>query len=146
MSLRLWEKAVNILVSGKVNTKRLEVNGNEGLIHVPVALSATDATRNVYIATRPVILKAVSRTHTTASTSGTLQLEKCTGTTAPGSGTVLLTATVSLAGAANTVVSGTVLATPDTIKLATGDRLGIVIAGTMTSLVGGIATITLAPA
>ena len=102
---------------------------------INVTISATDATRTVFVATYPCKLSLVSRVFSTASTSGTLTLEKCTGTTAPGSGTVLLTATIALSGTANTTVAGTPVATT-AVNMATGDRLGIVIAGTMTGLAG----------
>lgn len=72
----------------------------------------------------------------TASTSGTVTIEKLTGTTAPGGGTALLTGTVSLAGTANTVLTGTPLTNTSTLTLASGNRLGIVFGGTLTNLVG----------
>jgi hypothetical protein len=71
----------------------------------------------------------------TASSSGTVQIEKATGTTAPGSGTALLTGTMSTAGTANTVVNGTVVSNPNTLTLNPGDRLNVVIGGTQTGLV-----------
>lgn len=110
---------------------------------VNVSLTATDATRTVYVATYPCKLTYVNRVFSTASTSGTLTLEKCTGTTAPGSGTALLTATVALSGTANTTVAGTPVATT-AVNMAVGDRLGIVIAGTMTSLAGCVVGIQVA--
>ena len=68
----------------------------------------------------------------TASTSGTMQIEVATGTQATGSGTNQLTGTMSLSGAANTTVNGTIIASPTTI--AAGNRVNVIIAGTMTSL------------
>lgn len=140
---------VNLVAGTAVSTGipgEVQVNGDSSLMTINVALTATDATRTVFVATRACRLKAVKEVHSTASSSGTLQLEKCTGTTAPGSGTSLLTGTVSLAGTANTVLSGTPSSTVATITLAAGDRISIVIAGTMTNLVGGFVSITLAPA
>ncbi len=86
-------------------------------------------------------IAAVREVHTTASSSGTIMVERLTGTTAPGSGTNQLTGTISNAGAANTVLGGTVVASPATY--AAGDRIGIVCGGTQTSLVGMFVTITL---
>lgn len=123
----------------------VQVNANSQLILANEALTATDATRTILIATRPMRLKAVSVVWTTGSTSGTLQLEKATGTTAPGAGTALLTGTVTLAGTANTVGNGTLVATVASITLAAGDRLNMVIAGTMTNLVGAKMTVALTP-
>lgn len=140
---------VNLVGGTAVSTGipgEVQVNGNSGLIMISEALTATDATRTVFVATRACRLKAVSEVHSTASTSGTLTVEKCTGTTAPGSGTALLTGTMSLSGTANTVVNGTLIATVASITLAAGDRLSIVIAGTMTNLAGGRVTIAIAPA
>lgn len=85
-------------------------------------------------------LKGVSAVFTTTSTSGTLDIEKLTGTTAPGSGTTQLTGTISLSGTANTIVSGTVIASPASFAL--GDRVGLKFAGTVTGLVGCYVTLT----
>jgi hypothetical protein len=123
------------------------VAGAIDILPLVVPISATDASRSVYIATSPMRFNAVSYSHTVGSTSGTLQIEKLTGTTAPGSGTVLLTGTIdmSAATAANTVVNGVLIATLASLLLATGDRLGIKIGGTLTSLAGAIASISVTP-
>ena len=123
--------------------------GSAQWIHIPIPLTATDATRTVFIANSPVKVKALSKIFTVASTSGTLTISKDTGTGAPGSGTALLTAAVALSGTANTVGNGTLISTAGadaTLTLAAGDRIAIVIAGTMTGLAGGVATISLCPA
>lgn len=133
---------LNGLPDKRVSTALTKVLNNTLMLPVNVALTATDATRTVFVATYPCKVLAVKEVHSTASTSGTLTLEKCTGTVAPGSGDVLLTATMSLAGTANTVVSGTVL-TNGIATLAAGDRLSIKIAGTMTNLAGGLVSIML---
>jgi hypothetical protein len=73
-------------------------------------------------------------------------VSKDTGTAAPGAGTALLTAVVALSGTANTVVNGTLISNTGTLTLAAGDRIAIVIAGTMTNLAGGILTLSLQPA
>jgi hypothetical protein len=131
-------------------TKALETmfdpDGSGQGIVITVPLTATDATRTVFIATTAMRLKAVSRIFSTASTSGTVTVSKDTGTTAPGGGTALLTGTLALSGTANTVVNGTLISTTSTLQLAAGDRIAIVIAGTMTNLVGGIVTLSLQPA
>lgn len=84
---------------------------------------------------------AVSASFATASSSGTLDLQVDTGTTAPGSGTTQLTGTLSLAGTANTAVNGTIIASPTTI--AAGNRLTFKTGGTLTSLANCNATIAL---
>jgi hypothetical protein len=77
----------------------------------------------------------------TGSTSGTATVEYLTGTTAPGSGTAQ-TAAIALSGTANTLaVTAPITASLKT--LSAGDRLNLIIAGTMTGLVGGFVQITL---
>lgn len=128
---------VNLVPGSAVSTGipgNLQVNGDANLIMANESLSATDASRAIFIANRPMILKTVKVVFSTASSSGALTVEKLTGTTAAGSGTALLTGTVSLAGPANTVLSGTLIATIASLTFAAGDRLGVVISGTMTSL------------
>jgi hypothetical protein len=107
--------------------------------------AATAVDRNVFVADRAYQLVSVEAAHATASTSGTLDIEKCTGTTAPGSGTSMLTGTLDLAGAANTVVSGTLHATAANTVLADGDRIAYDFGGTVTNLVGAAVTIVLRP-
>lgn len=126
----------------------VQVNGSSHLIPVQVALTATDASRAVFIATRACRFKAISYMHTTGSSSGTLTVEKLTGTTAAGSGTALLTGTMDLSTTtvANTVITGTPIATVASLTLAVGDRLSVKIGGSMTGLVGAIATLMVAPA
>jgi hypothetical protein len=85
-------------------------------------------------------VSGVTEYHQTGSTSGTLTVTVDTGTTAPGAGTAQLTGTISLAAATQQVVqNGTLIATPTVAG--PGDRIGILIAGTMTSLAGGGVTI-----
>jgi hypothetical protein len=101
---------------------------------VSVPLAAGTVTGPVFISDDSYQLVGVKTVFGTASTSGTVQLEKLTGTTAPGSGTAMLTGTVALSGTANTVTSGTLVASQSTLQLNPGDRVGLVIAGTMTNL------------
>lgn len=86
-------------------------------------------------------IAAVSVSFGTASSSGTLQVEVATGTQAVGSGTNQLTGTVSLSGTANTTVNGTLLASPATIVA--GNRINIILAGTLTSLANCCVTVIL---
>lgn len=73
-------------------------------------------------------------TYSVASTSGTVQLEKVPSGTAQGSGTNILTATVSTSSAANTNNEGTISSTAATAELAAGDSLALVNGGTLTGL------------
>lgn len=98
-----------------------------------------------FLADRSYRITGVSTVFSTASSSGTAQVNKETGTTAPGSGTAVLTGTMSLAGTANTVVNGTLVATAATMQLAVGDRLSVTFGGTMTSFAGGVVCVGLQP-
>lgn len=102
--------------------------------NINVQLTASSASQQIFVADDYYQLVAVKEAHGTASTSGTLQVEHLTGTQASGAGTSMLTGTMSLSGTANTVISGTLVSTLSTLQLAPGDRLGLVIAGTMTNL------------
>lgn len=77
----------------------------------------------------------------TTSTSGTLQVEVATGTQAVGAGVNQLTGTMSLSGTANTVVNGTVIASPTTITA--GARVNLIFAGTVTGLANTSITVNL---
>lgn len=72
-------------------------------------------------------------TFSTASTSGTIVVEKCTGTTAAGSGTALTTASAT-SGAANTVVAAALAGTQANRRFTAGDRMTFKVAGTVTNI------------
>lgn len=108
----------------------------EYIVTLPPLAAAGVIANNIFIADDYLQLVGFKEVHITASTSGTLQLEHLTGIQALGAGTSMLTGTVSNAGAAATVVSGTPVVTPAAVQLAPGDRIGLVVGGTMTNLVG----------
>lgn len=110
---------------------------------ISFTLTAASTSLPVFVANDDYIVEGITATFGTASTSGTLQLEKCTGTTALASGTNVLTGTISLSGTANTPVSGTLSANPITLSLASGNRLNLIVAGTMTNLATAVVTIYL---
>lgn len=133
-----------IRVGASDNTPYYNPDGTERYlapIVVPVFIDAATVDRNVFTAPFACELVAATEVHGVASSSGTLQVQKCTGTTAPGSGTPLLTGTVSLAGAANTVIGASLIATTASKRFAAGDRCAIDIGGTMTNLAGGVVTL-----
>lgn len=66
----------------------------------------------------------------------TVTVEALTGTTANGSGTAQLTAALALSANAHTVVTGTLISPVTTITNSNSGRFGIVMAGTLTGLVG----------
>jgi hypothetical protein len=86
-----------------------------------------------FVADRKYKVIQVQEVHGTASSSGTVTVEKLTGTQAKGAGNAILSSTISTAGAANTVNTGTLTATAADLILAAGDRLGLVNGGTLTS-------------
>lgn len=106
----------------------------EEIFQAPGAAGAV--TEAIYIAPFPIEVVGVQCIFATASTSGTVTVEKDTGTTAPGSGTAVLTGTMSLAGTANTTVTGTLVSAPGTLQFAKGDKVAVVFGGTLTNLVG----------
>lgn len=88
------------------------------------------------------VVAASVRFTTAASAAATAQIEVSASGTAPGSGTVQLTAGMALNGSANTVVNGTVIASPTTI--AAGASLNIQAGGAATTdLVGMVITVAL---
>lgn len=107
-------------------------------------VAASTANQDVFVASpgQNYQITGVTATFGTASSSGTLDVVKCTGTTAAASGTTTLNATVSLAGTANTPVHGVLATTLSATQLAGaastavsgGDRLAIKLGGTLTSL------------
>src|SRR5690348_12916128 len=118
---------------------------------VSVALSATSVSQTAFLA--PLANNTFGQykfeyatvTFGTQSTSGTLQIEKATGTQAIGGGTNLLQATLALSGTANTPTdssgSAAPVANPNTLTLAGGDRVNLIIAGTMTGLANAMVTL-----
>lgn len=71
----------------------------------------------------------------------TIDLEKLTGTTAAGSGTSALNATLSLKATADTVQAATITFTSANKTLAVGDRLALKLTGTPTA-VANVSTLT----
>lgn len=110
---------------------------------IVVPVFVTDLSKAIYIATEAVQVVAVRAVYGVVSASGTLNIEKLTSTTAPGSGTALLTGTLDLTTTANTVLSGALSGTVGNLQLAAGNRIGIVLAGVLTGLVGAVVEIDL---
>ena len=100
-------------------------------------LPATAANYGIFfIAIKPCEVLVVKEVHGTASSSGTVTVEKLTGTTAKGSGTAL-TGAISTASTADTVQTATLVITQTNgiipTQLNIGDRLAIKSGGTLTS-------------
>ena len=115
---------------------------------VSVLLSGTaPATASQYerfwVAPAKCVVDYFTLTYSVASSSGTVQLEKVPSGTAQGSGTNILTGTVSTSSTANTNNAGTISTTAATAELAVGDALALVNGGTLTSLTDLHATVGL---
>jgi hypothetical protein len=108
---------------------------------VSAAVTTTGGSTTMAVLDGAYQVAGVSTTFSTTSTSGTLTVTVDTGTNAPGAGTAQLTGTMSLAGTANTVVNGTLIAAPTTT--AAGNRIAFTSAGTLTGLVGCVVTVAL---
>ena len=101
------------------------------------------ASSSVYIGVAPFPMQIISAkaTFSVASTSGTAKVVKGAAGTAVASGTDM-TATMSLAGTADTPVSATLHATAANLLIAAGEQIGVILAGTLTSLANCTVTIT----
>lgn len=112
--------------------------GQSGIIPASVILQGTaPATAGNYgtffIAPYKCKVLSAAAVWRTASTSGTLNIERLQGTESKGNGDDLLSSTIDMSGTAETVNSGTLTTTKATLELAAGDRLGLVNGGTLTS-------------
>lgn len=105
------------------------------------AATAANHPANLFTAPFPCRIESVAVKFGTASTSGTLQINKAASGTATSSGTACLSSTISLSGTANTNVSGAVDATAGVLN--TGDTIGAIAAGTLTNLADLGVTITI---
>jgi len=100
-----------------------------------------------FIAPYKCVVLGIDAIWSVASTTGTLNVERLQGTEAQDAGDDLLSATISTAGAADTVNAGTLIAGANAapLELADGDRLGLVDGGNLASCVNLTVTVTLAP-
>lgn len=103
------------------------------------ALPATAANYGVvFIAPFPCILEGVKESHQTAGTNAgavTVSIEKLVDGEALDSGVELITP-IDLKGTTDTVVDGVLTQSNSYLNLATGDRLALKDAGTLTSVAG----------
>lgn len=113
-------------------------------LYVSVPLFVTDLSKAVFVAPEAFQVTAVRAVYNVAGgVAAVLGVEKLTGTTAPGSGTALLTGSLDLTTTANTVLSGVLTGTTADLQLAAGNRIGIVLGGVLTGLLGCVVTIGL---
>ncbi len=91
------------------------------------------------------VLREVRVSWRTASSSGTLQVERLQGTEAKDAGNDLLAATVDTSATAETVTVPALTTTTADLTLEVGDRLGLVNGGTLTSSADLAVTVVLTP-
>lgn len=99
-----------------------------------------------FIAPYPCQVMSVQEVHTTAGTDGsdvTLQVERLQGTEASGAGDDLLGTALNLKGTADTVQTGDLTAAKTNRQLVEGNRLGLVLSGTPTSVNNVVVTVWL---
>lgn len=109
------------------------------IFYLPFILPGTTAQTStnyssIFIVPQTMVLLGVKEVHAVAGSGGTLQVQKLTGTTAPGSGTNMLSTTISLTATANTVQTGVLSTVLTDVQLKAGDRIGLVLSGTPTNL------------
>jgi hypothetical protein len=128
---------------GIVTDQTVLMTLTNGVMYRTFRLSGTPADQNLIVSKEAWKLISADYTSTVAGTDAgtvTLQLTKCTGTTAPASGTALLSATIDLKTTANTTAAGTLVSNQSTLSFTSGDRLAVDVTGTTTA-VDGIVTI-----
>lgn len=100
---------------------------------------------NVYTADRHVYVTEIREAHNVVGgASAAVTVKKCTGTTAPASGTALHGTPIDLTATINTVVTPTLTTTYADRALKPGDRLAFDYSGTTTNVMGAI-SIVLSP-
>jgi hypothetical protein len=118
-----------------------------GKKRILVDLTATTPSKHVFIADRNYTVESIQEIHSVVGgASANCKLRRITDTSAPGaaaSATVVefITAGLDLTTTINTVVTGTLA----TSTLNSGEKLSILMGGTLTGLVGTV-VVTLAPA
>lgn len=111
---------------------------------VSAILTAASVAQPIFIADVPYTVIGATEVHAVVGGSGaTVTVEHLTGTQAPGSGTVIFSAPLSLLTTVNTVQKATLTTTTSALKLAAGDRLNTIFAGTLTGLAGGFLQLSL---
>ena len=104
---------------------------------ITVDVNASSVDKAVFIADANYIVTKIQHMVSTGASGATVVPRKCTGTTAPASGTSLLSAgSLDLNATANTTTTATLSGTAATLAVAAGDRIALDFSGTLTGLVG----------
>lgn len=97
-----------------------------------------------FVAPFALTVSQITEAHAVKGTDGSavsLDIEKLTGTTVPGSGTKITAAAIDLKGVINTVVTPALSTSVGVVQLASGDRLALLLTGTPTSVANVTVTI-----
>lgn len=104
-----------------------------------IETSASSVDKIAYIAPCACKLVRAQEAHSVVGGAGAqVDVKKCTGTTAPASGTTMLASVFDLTAAINTTVDKTLSSTTADLTLAAGDRVAFDFSGTLTGLVGAV--------
>lgn len=124
----------------RVNERNLRMRTERIHIRLDGATPATAANYGVFFSPLDTcFVRAVYERHTTAGSDGSdvgLNIEKLTGTTAPDSGTEILSADINLKGTANTLAQGSLVPSRSARTLRKGDALCLKDSGTLTAVAG----------
>ncbi len=104
---------------------------------------ATDVSQAFFISDARYLVKSIREVHTSPSASGTLNLEKLSGTVTPGGGTLMLASPIDLTSTPNQVSTGDLTANMLDRYINPNERVSAVFGGTLTGLLGCVITLTL---
>lgn len=137
--------------NGSDSQKFPYLNLKDKIVIIPYTISGTDAATaanysTFFTAPYAMAVKTITEVHAVKGTDGsavTVTVEKLTGTTAPGSGIVVITTPFDLKGTINTVQNAVLSTVVGAIQLNAGDRLALLKAGTLTAVANVTITVTL---
>ena len=118
-----------------------------GFVFVNIEYNASSVDKVAFVATRSMIVKAITGRPTVAGTDAsavTAVIKKAASATAITSGTALHSSTFNLKGTADTIQALTLSTTPSDLIIPAGTCIGIDFTGTLTSATG-VVTVCLAP-
>lgn len=116
------------------------IRNKRGVIHhtIPGTQAQTSGNYSViFIAPCPLVILGAKEVHTAAGTDAsavTLDIEKLTGTQAPGAGVSILKDTFDLKGTADTIQSTLPTLTSNDRNLFKDDRIALEVTGTLTAV------------
>ena len=140
---------VNLVQTGVGDFELEGING-QGFGWIPATITydpTSNATNVAIVAPRAMRVKSiVGRVQAAGTDAGavTAQVFKAPSGTAIASGTALHSGTFNLKGTASTNQTLTLVTTAGVLDIATGDTIGVILTGVLTTATGGI-TIALTP-